>query len=228
VRNNFNETALVFTANEAQAEASRCVDCDTICSLCVGVCPNLALMTYESDTFAWDLPTFSVDGRALVETGNVAFRVDQPYQIVVLTDFCNECGNCVTACPTSGKPYEDKPRLYLNQAEFDGQASNAFMVKREGDEVTISARFDDETHSLSINGTVEYVSPLVKASFDEAFNLLSASAGDAVSDADEISLEAAATMFALWKGLDTSMPEIPVASNGGTRIGAPTLPAASL
>ncbi len=228
VRNNFNETALVFTANEAQAEASRCVDCDTICSLCVGVCPNLALMTYESDTFAWDLPTFSVDGRALVETGNVAFRVDQPYQIVVLTDFCNECGNCVTACPTSGKPYEDKPRLYLNQAEFDGQASNAFMVKREGDEVTISARFDDETHSLSINGTVEYVSPLVKASFDEAFNLLSASPGDAVSDADEISLEAAATMFALWKGLDTSMPEIPAASDGGTRIGAPTLPASSL
>ncbi len=223
VRNNFNETALVFTAAEAQTEASRCVDCDTICSLCVGVCPNLALMTYQSDTFAWDLPTFTVDDRALVETGKVAFRVDQPYQIVVLTDFCNECGNCVTACPTSGRPYEDKPRLYLNQAEFDGQASNAFMVRREGDEVTISARFDDETHSLSINGTVEYVSPMVKASFDDAFNLLSASPGEAVSDADEISLESAATMFALWKGLDTSMPEIPLASDGGTRIGAPTL-----
>lgn len=227
VRNNFNETALVFTAEEAQSEASRCVDCDTICSLCVGVCPNLALMTYKSDTFAWDLPLFTVHGRALVETGNVAFRVDQPYQIVVLTDFCNECGNCITACPTSGKPYEDKPRLYLNQAEFDGQASNAFMVRREGDEVTISARFDDETHSLSINGTVEYASPLVKASFDEAFNLLAASPGEAASDADEISLEAAATMFALWKGLDASMPEIPVASDGGTRIGAPTLPPAS-
>ncbi len=223
VRNNFNETALVFTAEEAQAEASRCVDCDTICSLCVGVCPNMALMTYKTDAFASDLPIFTVEGPALVETGNVAFRVDQPYQIAVLTDFCNECGNCVTACPTSGKPYEDKPRLYLNQAEFDGQATNAFMVRREGDEVTITARFDDETHRLSINGAVEYVSPLVVASFDGSFNLLSASPGEAATDADEISLEPAAVMFALWKGLDASMPEIPVASDGGTRIGAPTL-----
>ena len=34
----------------------------------------------------------------------------------MLTDFCNECGNCVTFCPTSGEPYRDKPRLYLDRA----------------------------------------------------------------------------------------------------------------
>jgi len=223
VRNNFDETALVFTAEEAQEEADRCVDCDTICSLCVGVCPNMALMTYKTDAFAADLPTFAVEGGALVVTGNAAFRVDQPYQIAVLTDFCNECGNCVTACPTSGNPYEDKPRLYLDQVEFDAQSTNAFMMRREGDEVTITARFDGETHHLSMNGTVEYVSPSLVASFDGSFNLLSAAPGGAASDADEVSLDQAAMMFALWKGLDASMPEIPVASDGGTRIGAPTL-----
>ncbi|MEN8040275.1 MAG: putative selenate reductase subunit YgfK [Actinomycetota bacterium] len=223
VRNNFNETALVFTAEEAQEEASRCLDCDTICSLCVGVCPNLALMTYTAEPFSADVPTFHVEGDGLVEAGTTAFRVDQPHQIAVLTDFCNECGNCVTACPTSGKPYEDKPRLYLDKAEFHAQASNAFLVLREGGIVTVLGRFEGETHRLSINGSIEYVSPSVEASFDESFGFQSAVPGDLAGVVDEISLEAAATMYALWKGLDGSMPELPAASDGGTRIGVPTL-----
>jgi putative selenate reductase len=110
VRNNFNETSLTYTIQEAQQEANRCVDCDTICSLCVGVCPNMALMTYQTERFSAELPSFLFENGTLVETGPMAFDVDQPYQIAVLTDFCNECGNCITACPTSGKPYEDKPR----------------------------------------------------------------------------------------------------------------------
>ncbi len=222
VRNNFNETMLVYTTDEAQTEASRCVDCDTICSLCVGVCPNMALMTYKTKAFAADLPSFTVEDGILVERGRTAFSVDQPYQIAVLSDFCNECGNCVTACPTSGKPYKDKPRLYLDQAEFDAESSNAFMVRRDGDDVTVTARFDGKTHRLSINGSVEYSSPAVSASFDESFGLLSATAGGEASEGDEISVEAAATMFALWTGLDASMPEVPVAGEGGTRLAAPT------
>jgi NADPH-dependent glutamate synthase beta subunit-like oxidoreductase len=222
VRNNFNETMLMYTPEEAQTEASRCVDCDTICSLCVGVCPNLALMTYQSEAFAADLPRFSVEGGALDESGRSSFRVDQSYQIAVLTDFCNECGNCVTVCPTAGKPYEDKPRLYLNQEEFDAEESNAFMMRRDGDTVVVSGRFDGETHRLSINGSVDYMSPTVSASFDESFGFVSASVGDGVSDGDEVSLEPAATMYFIWKGIDASMPEIPLATDAGTRIPAPS------
>jgi putative selenate reductase len=223
VRNNFNETMLTYTTDEAQTEASRCVDCDTICSLCVGVCPNMALMTYKTEAFAADLPSFTIEDGVLVEQGRVAFRVDQPYQIAVLSDFCNECGNCVTACPTSGKPYEDKPRLYLDQAEFDAESSNAFMVRKNVDGVVVTARFDGDTHHLSINGSVEYSSPAVSASFDGAFNLLSATPGNDASDGDEISVGAAATMYALWTGLNSSMPEIPIAGEGGTRLNAPAL-----
>ncbi|GMQ94830.1 MAG: hypothetical protein BMS9Abin12_2340 [Acidimicrobiia bacterium] len=222
VRNNFNETMLMYSAEEAQTEASRCVDCDTICSLCVGVCPNLALMTYKTEAFAAKLPSFSIEHGLLVEQSRETFRVDQPYQIAVLTDFCNECGNCVTACPTSGKPYEDKPRLYLDQSEFEAQSSNAFMVRRDDDRVVVSARFEGHTHQLSINGTVEYSSPTISASFDQSFELLSVVARESASDGDEVSLGAAATMFTLWKGLDASMPEIPVAALGGTRLAAPT------
>ncbi len=223
IRNNFNETSLTYTAEEAQTEASRCVDCDTICSLCVGVCPNMALMTYQQAPFSAVLPSFSYDDGALVESGRVAFSVDQPHQIAVLADFCNECGNCVTACPTSGKPYEDKPRLYLDRVEFDAQDGNAFMVESEGDAVSITARFGGETHHMSVNGSVDYVSPAVVASFDQAFELVSATPGEEASGAGDISLEAAATMFAVWKGLDASMPELPMAGKGGTRISAPKL-----
>jgi putative selenate reductase len=221
VRNNFNETMLTYTTDEAQTEASRCVDCDTICSLCVGVCPNMALMTYKTEAFAAELPAFTIEDGVLVEQGRTTFRVDQPYQIAVLSDFCNECGNCVTACPTSGKPYNDKPRLYLNQAEFDAESSNAFMVRRDGGEVVVTARFEGETHRLSINGSVEYSSPGLSASFDESFALLSATPGSGLSDGDDVSVEAAATMFALWTGLEASMPEVPVAGEGGTRLAAP-------
>ncbi len=223
IRNNFNETSLVFSAEEAQAEASRCVDCDTICSLCVGVCPNMALMTYKTDVFAADLPLFTVEDGVLVEQGATTFRIDQAYQIALLSDFCNECGNCVTACPTAGEPYRDKPRLYLNQEEFDAESSNAFMVRRDGKEVVMSARFGGETHTLSINGSVAYASPEISALFNEAFELQSTEIGDSASSGDKISLDAAATMFALWKGIDGSMPELPVVAVGGTKLAAPVL-----
>ncbi len=223
VRNNFNETMLMYTPEEAQREASRCVDCDTICSLCVGVCPNLALMTYQTEPFSSDLPVYAVEGGALVESGRKAFVVEQAYQIAVLTDFCNECGNCVTACPTSGKPYKDKPRLYLNQAEFDAEDTNAFMVRSDGDATVVSARFDGTTHMLSINGMVEYVGPMVTARFDESFAVVSASPGDFAQDGDAVSLEPAATMYALWRGLHASMPEVPVATTSGTRVVPPVI-----
>jgi NADPH-dependent glutamate synthase beta subunit-like oxidoreductase len=223
LRHTFDETALVFTEEEARAEASRCVDCDTICSLCVGVCPNLALMTYTIDTFELDLPTFRVSDGSLVETGTRSFRVDQPYQIAVLTDFCNECGNCVTACPTSGKPFEDKPRLYLDRSEFDAQTTNAFMMRRDGDTTTVLGQFDGETHQLSMNGAIEYASGSVVASFDGSMRLQSAAPGVSAKDGDDPSLEPAAVMYAVWKGLDGSMPEVPVAADGGTRIVAPVL-----
>ena len=144
-RDGFEETVLGYTAEEAQREASRCLDCDTICSLCVGVCPNMALMTYEMAPVRADLPELAVVGGAVVATGSTPFVVDQRLQIAVLTDFCNECGNCVTACPTSGRPYVDKPRLYLDRADFEAQASNAFMLLGSG---VIEGRFDGATHRL--------------------------------------------------------------------------------
>ncbi|MDJ0792073.1 MAG: FAD-dependent oxidoreductase [Acidimicrobiia bacterium] len=223
VRNNFNETALVFTAEEAQQEASRCVDCDTICSLCVGVCPNLALMTYQMEAFSADLPVYEVADGGLTERGSVAYRVDQPHQIAVLTDFCNECGNCVTACPTSGRPYEDKPRLYLDRDEFDAEADNAFLVEQTTDAVVVLGRFASETHRLSVNGSIDYEGPDVSATFGEDFTVRSAQPGAGAEPGAEVSLEPAATMYVVWSGLAESMPEVPTVTDSGTFVPAPEL-----
>ena len=166
-RDGFEETVLGYTAEEALREAGRCLDCDQICSLCVGVCPNVALMTYETAPVRAALPVLAVSNGALVADGSTSFVADQRLQVAVLTDFCNECGNCVTACPTSGKPYVDKPRLYLDRADFEAQASNAFMLVGDG---TIEGRFDGATHRVQRgeDGPLEYTTPGFRALLDRS------------------------------------------------------------
>ena len=215
-RLNFKATVLNYTEEEAVAEASRCIDCHEICSLCVGVCPNMALMTYEMEPFRAELPALAAAGGS-VQVGDIySRRADQRLQIVVLTDFCNECGNCVTACPTSGKPYVDKPRLYLNRDDFLAEKTNAFMLYRQGDEATLEARWDGETHTMVLNGSVEYSSPSFNATLDaESFRLVEARPADGVPDGQALSLDAAADMYVVLRGLLGSMPQIPSAIPAG-------------
>jgi len=139
-RHNFNEVMLTYSEEQARAEAARCLDCNEFCSLCVGVCPNLALQTWQTGPFEVVLPDLQL-GQDGIRTGpGKAWRVEQAFQIAVLTDFCNECGNCTTFCPTAGEPYRDKPRLYLDRPEFEAQEDNAFMVFRDAGQWVMDAR----------------------------------------------------------------------------------------
>jgi putative selenate reductase len=138
-RDGFDEVVLTYDEQQARTEASRCLDCDRYCSLCVGVCPNLALLTYEADP---------LDASA-----------HQAFQVAVLADLCNECGNCTTFCPTSGAPYRDKPRLYLSRDEFEAQTDNAFMLLQQGDEWAMDARWRGVTHHIDLNDEQEASEP---------------------------------------------------------------------
>ena len=233
-RMNFNEPIKTYTAEEAMAEAGRCLDCHQICSLCVGVCPNMALMTYESEPFSAALPALDlVEG--IVTAGETReFKAGQSHQIAVLTDFCNECGNCTTFCPTSGEPYRDKPRLYLDREDFEAQSDNAFMLIRDHESPNtevIEARWNGETHRLETNldagGDLRYTSPAFSARLGaEDFSLLEIEAGDVGADGQQLSLEPCASMYVVLKGLSESMPHLPWASPigapvTGTRIGHP-------
>jgi putative selenate reductase len=232
-RDGFEETVLGYTAEEAIREASRCLDCDTICSLCVGVCPNMALMTYEMAPLRVDLPALAVAGGAVVVSGSTPFVVDQRLQIAVLTDFCNECGNCATACPTSGTPYVDKPRLYLDRADFEAQSANAFMLLGDG---VIEGRFDGATHRLSAptaaghgdaepgggrNDRIEYTAPGFRAALEsDTFGLIEAEP-TGTADGEALSLEPAVVMATLLEGVTVSLPHIPTVAAGGTRVTHP-------
>ncbi len=228
-RAGFEETVLGYTAEEAMREASRCLDCDQICSLCVGVCPNMAIMTYEMAPVRAELPALVVSNGAVVANGSTPFVAAQRLQVAVLTDFCNECGNCVTACPTSGRPYVDKPRLYLDRADFDAQASNAFMLLGDG---VIEGRFDGATHRLVADGPpgpsgpadrLRYAAPGFWAVLDrETFALLEAAPG-AAAEGEALSLQPAAVMATLLAGVTRSLPQIPTYAPGGTRLAPPRL-----
>ncbi|MDH3517768.1 MAG: FAD-dependent oxidoreductase, partial [Acidimicrobiia bacterium] len=217
-RDGFDETALSYTPDEAMREASRCLDCHEICSLCVGVCPNMALMTYEMEPVRADLPALSVKSGSVVVGGSQAFVAGQVLQIAVLTDFCNECGNCVTACPTSGEPYRDKPRLYLDRADFEAEKTNAFMMLGDS---TVEARFDGQTHRIEVNGHIEYSAPGFTARLSrETLELLEATVTSA-AEGEALSLEPAAVMHTLWSGVRESLPHIPVVVEGGTFVTHP-------
>jgi putative selenate reductase len=218
-RDGFDETIVSYTEEEAMAEASRCLDCHDICSLCVGVCPNMALMTYQMEPIRADLPALRVDGGAVVAEERSRFVADQRLQIAVLTDFCNECGNCTTACPTSGRPYVDKPRLYLDRHDFMEEKGNAFMLFPDG---SMEARVDGQTHRLVVNGAVEYTSPSFTARLDPStLELLEAAPNGAAADGEVLSLRPAAEMYTLWKGLQGSMAHLPAMADAGTRIAHP-------
>ncbi len=209
-RRNFDEVVLGYDKNRARAEAARCLDCDHYCSICVGVCPNLALQTWQSEPLEICLPTLQHGPDGIRVSAGKPWSVKQAFQIAVLTDFCNECGNCTTFCPTAGEPYRDKPRLYLDQSEFEAQSDNAFMVFRQKDSWSMQARWQGRTHRIELGGKLEYQGPLFNARLaPDTFALEQIEALADASEHDTLSLEPCATMYVLLNGLRRSLPYLP-------------------
>jgi putative selenate reductase len=214
-RDNFNEVVLTYDEQQARAEASRCLDCDAFCSLCVGVCPNLALQTYRTAPLDLSVPQLSVDGGDIRVGAGKPYRVAQAFQVAVLTDFCNECGNCTTFCPTAGLPYRDKPRLYLDRQEFEAQQDNAFMVFKDTDRWAMDARWQGATHRIELNGTLDYSGPSFRAQLNpDTFEIQQASLNAGPEAGDSLTLDPCAAMFVLLTGLQQSMPHLPTAPSG--------------
>jgi putative selenate reductase len=208
-RNNFDEVTLTYSHQQARAEAARCLDCDQFCSICVGVCPNLALQTYETTPFEVRLPTLRFRNNQIQVGQGDSYRVRQSFQVAVLADFCNECGNCTTFCPTSGRPYRDKPRLYLDATDFARQQDNAFMLSRDGDRRALDARWKGADHRIELNGGLDYMTPTLRARINPlTFEIEHAEAtgGEAI-----FSLEPCASMFVLLQGIQQSRPFLPCA-----------------
>ena len=98
-------------AQFAATEYSRCLECSYVCNKCVEVCPN----------------------RANIAVPTASDRLfNDPFQIVHLDAYCNECGNCGHFCPWSEKvPYRDKPTLFSSRQDFDNSRNDGWLL--EGD-----------------------------------------------------------------------------------------------
>ena len=215
-RHSFEEVVLTYDEHQARTEAGRCLDCDRYCSLCVGVCPNLALQTWQTAPFEARLPALKAGPAGIQAAEGEPWSVAQAFQIAVLTDFCNECGNCTTFCPTAGEPYRDKPRLYLDRSEFEAQSDNAFMVFNTNGQWAMDARWEDQTHRIELNGKLDgklkYRGPLFKALLDpETFEVERIEALGELQEGKSLSLEPCASMYVLLNGLRRSLPHTPTA-----------------
>jgi putative selenate reductase len=127
-RDGFDLVEQTLTEKDAQNEAARCLQCSTFCDRCVEVCPNRANHVYHVSPVSLELPRLVCrDGRLAVD-GMEPFVVVQSRQIVHVEDFCNACGNCAMFCVHQGKPYTDKPRLFLDLLDFEQEDDNVFHI----------------------------------------------------------------------------------------------------
>jgi len=208
MRTDFTLIEATFTEEEAQAEARRCLQCTTFCDKCVEVCPNRANLTYHIEPVHWTLPVLACENGDLRIVGEETFRVEQTRQILHLDDFCNECGNCATFCVHRGKPYTEKPRLFLQENDWQQENDNAFLIqgntirRREGGrEMRLTAKdggwvFENEQVRVSLSGNWE-----LETGNWELKNTF----------AGTLSLKEAAEMAVLFKGVTTSLPFLPIA-----------------
>ncbi|MCX6277221.1 MAG: FAD-dependent oxidoreductase [Bacteroidetes bacterium] len=149
-RRNFNLVMSSLTAEQARNEASRCLQCDVICNVCVSVCPNLANFSFQVEPV-----TYQMQKAVLLENGSVGFinddifRVEQPYQVMNIRDLCNECGNCSTFCPTAGRPFADKPGLCLSIQSFNEEATG-FFLSRLSDRLVLIYKEQNHIRTLSL------------------------------------------------------------------------------
>ncbi|MGK0465160.1 putative selenate reductase subunit YgfK [Clostridium sp.] len=99
------------------SETERCLQCSTICEVCVDVCPNRANVTIK------------VKGNTM-------------HQIIHLDKLCNECGNCETFCPYSSAPYKEKFTMFATEADFENSENMGFVLL-DKDENIVKVRLED-------------------------------------------------------------------------------------
>ncbi len=115
-----------LTREEAMAEAARCLQCDLLCNICVTVCPNRANVALKADPVSYPVQSILADGS--IETSG-QIELTQPYQVINIPDFCNECGNCKTFCPTSGAPCFAKSHVHLSEKSLEAHGEGFYMAE---------------------------------------------------------------------------------------------------
>ena len=201
-RKNFKLVSETLSQDTIVNEAERCLQCDEICNICTTVCPNFANYSYDIKPVSYYLQKAIQLENGKIEIQNQGiFEVNQKYQILNIANFCNECGNCNTFCPTNSAPYKEKPKFWLTKSSFD-MAEEGFYSENIEDIKTLIYKQNGETVSLSENQN-EYIftSKNVTAKLDKNdFSILEIKFNS--KSVKEANFELAAEMSILIKGAD--------------------------
>ena len=202
-RINFLEFESTLEDTVARAEGLRCVQCTTFCDKCVEVCPNRANLTFRIDPVRYELPKLACKDGKLSLAGNEVFQVTQGRQILHVDDWCNECDNCQTFCVHQGKPYAEKPRLFLKEADFLLEADNAFFIVGN----TIRRRQGGVESKLTREkGYLSYDNDWLRLTLSPDFEVTSATLKQPF--AASISMRDAAEMAVVLDGVLGSLPHL--------------------
>jgi len=148
-RKNFKLVSETLHKQTIVEEASRCLHCDEICNICTTVCPNFANYSYEIELVKYQLQkAVNTENRYIQIQDDGYFEVNQKYQILNIANFCNECGNCNTFCPTNSAPYKEKPKFWLTKTSFD-KADEGFYFKLSGNTKELFHKRDEVISSLT-------------------------------------------------------------------------------
>jgi putative selenate reductase len=193
-RSGFDLVVQPFDENAARKEAQRCLQCDQLCWICVTVCPNRANIAFSVEPCEVAIQGIKrASGSVqIIELGRL--RVRQKPQVLNIGDFCNECGNCSTFCPTAGAPYLDKPKFWVSSEAF----ANAFTGYHFPSSDRLEYKFNGRIDSLTGRpGGFIYESDSVKVLMNQDYTVHEAIVkGD---NALMLSLRRATEMAILYK-----------------------------
>ncbi len=133
----------------AREEAGRCLYCDELCNVCVTVCPNRANIGYPMEPIVFTVQEVQPTGDNIEISDLETVHIVQNHQVLNIGNYCNECGNCTTFCPTSGSPYLDKPKFHVTADSFAAatlgyhfRADNLLEFKQDGRTASIEVTSD--------------------------------------------------------------------------------------
>ncbi|MHC1704697.1 MAG: putative selenate reductase subunit YgfK [Tenuifilaceae bacterium] len=200
-RRNFKLVSETLDKQSIIDESSRCLYCDEICNICTTVCPNFANFSYEIIPVCYNLQKAIVNDNGTYDYLNdKIFEVKQKYQILNIANFCNECGNCNTFCPTNSAPYKEKPKVYLTISSFK-DTEEGYYLSSKGDKKILILKEENSFKTLTeINDEYIYETDYVFSRLNKTdFSILEARSK--TKCIKEIHFENAAVMSVILEGV---------------------------
>jgi len=207
-REGFSLVEQTLEPSPADREARRCLQCSSVCDKCVEVCPNRANVAIGVEPATWAVPRIGYrDGRWRA-IGEDSFTVCQQRQIIHVDDLCNECGNCATFCVHQGRPFADKPRLFLDREAFLAESDNAFrisngMIERRIGGETITVCFEADGMTCRWSGLEIQLSPEM-----QPIVVRGPEAGIGIAEDRVFSLAPAVEMVIVGRGIRDTAPHL--------------------